>query len=365
MKYTITINQKKALELGIKKMEEAAILQVISLAPNWAKRDKQDYLWIARQKILQELPILNIKPDTVYRYYKELSKRGFIKYKKSGKKDMIKLTKKGLSLFSDTMSEKNPSYYVGKKSENTMSEKNPTHKASKYINKKHHTSHLKRSYKTPEKKSKANLKGSTMNDDFYIYETEKTNKKTEKDSTLEEKLEILKHFGVKGANLTELAKNNTLNIIKPWIDYIEKSNKTNKTIYKPPGYLVSVLKSGIDIPPKISNPNNTSSLRETEEKIIMATNFLKNTYKDDRHLVPQFKFYLRKNKQTRLLEVFHKDYKGGLPKPKELNITPNAYSIDNEFLLLMKIYDFSKIINKNPNYFDTGMKQDSISIANW
>ncbi len=134
MKYTISINQKQALESGIKDVNRLFILDVLSVASLWCETviiKDVVYYWVARQKIIDELPILNLKSDTVYRHLKELKKSGFIEYLKQGKKDIIRLTKKAKSLFV-TMSEVNPNHYVGSKSElnGKNSEVNPTYKST-------------------------------------------------------------------------------------------------------------------------------------------------------------------------------------------------------------------------------------------
>lgn len=129
MKYNLHVNQAKAIELGITNINQAHIFDLLSICSVWAEPiiiDKVVYYWVARQAISDELKILNLKNDTVYRHLKFLDKLGLIEYKKSGKKDCIKITKKGKDYHSDTMSEMNPSYYVGNKSENN-SDLNPTY----------------------------------------------------------------------------------------------------------------------------------------------------------------------------------------------------------------------------------------------
>ncbi len=137
MKYNISINQAQAIELGIKNTTEAIILDVLSVAPTWADAiiiDNSVYYWTARSKIAAELPLLNLKDDTVYRHLKSLEKNQFIDYQKFLKKDCTRLTKKGKKYITSTISEKNPNSYVGKKSEKN-SEKNPTDNNTRFINK--------------------------------------------------------------------------------------------------------------------------------------------------------------------------------------------------------------------------------------
>lgn len=131
MKYTLTINQKQAIELGVTNVNQLLILDIISVAPTWTKPeiiDNEVYFWVSRTKIVDELPVLNLKPDTVYRHLKQLAEDGLIDHVKQGKKDCVRLTEKGKLLFINPMSEINPSHYVGNKSEKPMSEINPTDK---------------------------------------------------------------------------------------------------------------------------------------------------------------------------------------------------------------------------------------------
>ena len=130
MKYTLTINQKQALELGITNVNQVVILGLIADAHSWAETeiiDNEVYFWTARQKISEELPLLNLKPDSVYRHLKSLAGLGLIDYIKSGKKDCVKLTKKGKSYYVGNKSEFEENHYVGNKSEKHQnSEINPT-----------------------------------------------------------------------------------------------------------------------------------------------------------------------------------------------------------------------------------------------
>jgi len=90
------------------------------------------YYWAARQTVVAELPLLDMKADTVYRIYKSLDKLGLISYRKNGKQDCVKLTSLGKTYYlekssdqpnnpvDDTapaMSDSNPNDYVGFKSE--------------------------------------------------------------------------------------------------------------------------------------------------------------------------------------------------------------------------------------------------------
>ena len=125
MRYTLYVNQSQALEYGLN-INQALILQLIGECHSWASPeiiDNEVYYWTARQMIADELKILDLKPDTVYRHLKVLAEKGLIEYKKSNKKDCVKLTQKGKS------------YYVGNKSEKVEnSEMNPTKLGNKSEN---------------------------------------------------------------------------------------------------------------------------------------------------------------------------------------------------------------------------------------
>ena len=132
MKYTLSINQPQAIELGISSANQALIFDLLTSAATWAKPEiigNDVFYWVARQTIANELELLKLKPDTIYRHLKSLAKIGLINYKKVGKKDCIQITKKGQKYLikdkNSTMSEINPSK-LGNISEKN-SEINPTY----------------------------------------------------------------------------------------------------------------------------------------------------------------------------------------------------------------------------------------------
>mgnify|MGYP003558273457 FL=1 len=144
--YIMAFRQQAAMELGMANVNQALILELLSIASEWATPEYVDgtqYHWTARQKICAELPLLDLKPDTVARYLKSLVQLGLIEHIKSGKKDLTRITDKALSYFGkksdiandEAMSEKIPEigyHYVGKNSLETT-EKNPTYQYN-YIN---------------------------------------------------------------------------------------------------------------------------------------------------------------------------------------------------------------------------------------
>ena len=115
-KIILFVNQQKCIELGITSINQAHVFDMVANGNKWAAEvlhNEMVYYWMARQAISEQLPLLNLKPDTIYRHLKSLSELGLIEHIKIGKKDCVRLTEKGKS------------YYVGNKSEFTMSEINP------------------------------------------------------------------------------------------------------------------------------------------------------------------------------------------------------------------------------------------------
>jgi hypothetical protein len=102
MKYTLNVNQPKALELGVTNLNQAIIFDMLTTASSWAKTitiNHSTYFWVSRNAIIDELPLLRLKEDTVYRHLKSLDKLGLIEYTKSGAKDCVKISQKGQKYF--------------------------------------------------------------------------------------------------------------------------------------------------------------------------------------------------------------------------------------------------------------------------
>lgn len=123
--YSININVWFCIDHGIG-VNHAMLLHFFTLLPNWS-RDREEidgdiYYRANYSKIIEQLPLLSDKKDTVYRHIKTLIDKWLLK--KQYLKDYFFVTDLGSTyLFS---SEKNP-VEAGKKS-GGGSEKNPTYK---------------------------------------------------------------------------------------------------------------------------------------------------------------------------------------------------------------------------------------------
>ncbi len=98
MRYTLSIDQVKSTEWDLN-INEAHVFDLITKASSWAKAviiNNDVYYFLFRRVVCKELAILKLKEDTVYRHYKNLDKKGLIKYVKYDGKDCVKLTKKGM-----------------------------------------------------------------------------------------------------------------------------------------------------------------------------------------------------------------------------------------------------------------------------
>jgi len=97
MKYNIYINQQKAVEWGLT-TQQAILFSYIHDLPNWADCHVVSgisYFYITKQKIVAEIPMLNCKPDTIYRWMKKLLEIGVIQVMQNGMGNLIRITKKG------------------------------------------------------------------------------------------------------------------------------------------------------------------------------------------------------------------------------------------------------------------------------
>lgn len=140
MKYTININQKSIVERGLDlDVIDAVILSfladfsqsevIITIEENGTK-----FHWFSHEKIIQELPILQLKKDSVFRRLKRLSEKGFLLQSSQSQRmgrsfySLTELTTKTFG-FQSVPSDENPkgshSIRRGRKQSELPSENNP------------------------------------------------------------------------------------------------------------------------------------------------------------------------------------------------------------------------------------------------
>ncbi|MFS1525343.1 hypothetical protein ACL7TT_14730 [Microbulbifer sp. 2304DJ12-6] len=91
---TLSINQAKSIEWELN-LQQATLFSFILNAAYWA--DKQGGYWyLSKGKIIDELPILSDKRDTVYRLGSQLIRKGLIERKVINGGDHYRVTEKGL-----------------------------------------------------------------------------------------------------------------------------------------------------------------------------------------------------------------------------------------------------------------------------
>jgi len=101
MKEILTLNQAKSIEFGFKNVQCAAIFTIIA---DLIEKNKDG---IELKEIADQLPLLNLKTETIRGYIVDLEKKNVIvRQKNTGKKHIIKLTELGKKYFE--VKEKNP-----------------------------------------------------------------------------------------------------------------------------------------------------------------------------------------------------------------------------------------------------------------
>lgn len=98
MKFSLIINQKFAVKHGLT-LHEATLFAFLydAYGKPWMDMYDDGYCWLAKSIIVKQLPILNLKPDTIGRHCAKLDKLGLIKRRlRDGKKSTYKLTKKAM-----------------------------------------------------------------------------------------------------------------------------------------------------------------------------------------------------------------------------------------------------------------------------
>ncbi|MFG5862743.1 phage replication protein [Metapseudomonas sp. CR1201] len=131
MQFTVTINQVKALEWGLN-AQQALLFAFVYECPSWAKPVETkdgDFYALSKAKVMEELPLLTDKPDTIYRLLKTLAGAGVIELSSTNSITLVRLTKKGRAWNRKLDgSEKYPTNKTaeGRKKIRSTSEKNPT-----------------------------------------------------------------------------------------------------------------------------------------------------------------------------------------------------------------------------------------------
>lgn len=97
MRFSSTIDNIHSVEWGLS-VNQAYLFSWIYSLPSWAEKVTYDnclFFYASRHKVITEMPLLTDKPDTVYRYYKQLEAVGLILMIRIDNKDYVTLTDKG------------------------------------------------------------------------------------------------------------------------------------------------------------------------------------------------------------------------------------------------------------------------------
>ena len=84
MRYTSSIDNVFSKKHSLT-LQEAYVFSFLYTLPSWADKiiiGSDVYYFAARQKACEEIPLVTDKPDTMYRYYKALAKKGLVVFKK-------------------------------------------------------------------------------------------------------------------------------------------------------------------------------------------------------------------------------------------------------------------------------------------
>ena len=96
MKYFLFYNQVKSSEWGLNAPEALVFDWLVNLA-TWADHmviDDRLFYFASRNKAAEELPTISTKPDTFYRHYRSIEKRGLCTFEKVLDKDYVHVPKK-------------------------------------------------------------------------------------------------------------------------------------------------------------------------------------------------------------------------------------------------------------------------------
>ncbi|MGJ8524309.1 hypothetical protein LMG33818_000017 [Halomonadaceae bacterium LMG 33818] len=206
MQFTLSINQPKAKEWGLN-AQQALLFSFVYSVPSWAnsvvKDDGSVFYALAKQKIIEELPLLTDKIDTAYRMLRQLSEKGIIELSSTGSITLIRITEIGKQWNKKIDgSEKYPNTNKGRKNIRSGSEKNPSEvgKISEEGSEKNPTNHDTSNHVTNHDTSNQNKpsgkrekKSTQLPEDFQPNDTAK--RKAESSGlNIQEQLEYFKDY---------------------------------------------------------------------------------------------------------------------------------------------------------------------------
>ena len=134
MKYTIQINQVKAVEWKLN-ASQAAVYSWLLTLHSWADTksiDGEVFYFASKTQAVKELPLVTDKVNTMTKHYKTLSERGLIEVKKLDGRDYVlldkNLSKSWFTKNEDTSEVRKKILAVEEKNPSSSEEKNPTYK---------------------------------------------------------------------------------------------------------------------------------------------------------------------------------------------------------------------------------------------
>ena len=230
MRYHGRINYVKCHEWGLN-VAQGALFDLLNESSAWAKTHivgNEVYYWVSRNKVLDELPVVYKKSDTVYRNLKVLEDKGLIVYLKEGVKDLVALTEKGKTWNAKINSDINPS----KAKEDKDSDINPSKLGNKSENTAKNTD-INPTDKDTNHKSTSNKNTIAFDDFWNAYDKKVDTAKCKakwKRLTLQQQQEIMENVNpYVAANSVKQYRKNPLTYLNGscWLDDIEQSQPTN------------------------------------------------------------------------------------------------------------------------------------------
>ena len=97
MQFSIYINQMRSLEWGLN-LSQSALFAFLYEAQSWAEQiiiDGDTYYWVAKEKVIEELPILTDKPNTIRKLLVDIERLELISRAVRNNKPVFRVTEKG------------------------------------------------------------------------------------------------------------------------------------------------------------------------------------------------------------------------------------------------------------------------------